>query len=481
MNALLTLLLASALPAEAPAKPNIILIMADDLGSGELGCYGQKIIQTPHVDALAARGIRFDRWYSGNAVCAPSRCVLMTGKHSGHAVVRNNREIKPEGQFPMPANTPIIASLLQGAGYATGAMGKWGLGGPDSTSPPHRMGFDLFYGYNCQGHAHNHYPVYLWRNGKKEEIEGNTAGLTGKNYSHDLMEVEALKFIRGNSSRPFFLYLPFIIPHLALQVPDDSLAAYKGKFPDPPYPGGKGYLAHPAPRAAYAAMVTRLDRTVGRINDLLQELKIHENTLVVFTSDNGPTHGGVGGSDSDFFQSAGKLRGLKGSLYEGGIRVPCVAAWPGKIKPATASALPLGHQDFLPTLAELAGLRIPEDTDGISILPTLLGKGEQKKHEYLYWEFPAYGGQQAAQWGPWKGVKQKMAQGVNKLELYNLESDPGEQNDVAAKHPDMAAKIEKLLKAGHVPSKDFPLPVVDFDPEKKGLNKMKSDKKKGKE
>jgi len=475
MNLLITFLI-TFIPNAAPVeirKPNIILVVADDLGSAELGCYGQKIIKTPHLDLMAQNGLRFNRFYSGNAVCAPSRSVLMTGLHSGHTPIRDNREAKPEGQHPLPDGTLTLAKLMKQAGYATGAMGKWGLGGPDSKAHPNLMGFDLFYGYNCQRVAHNHYPKYLWRNDKKEELEGNDAGVTGKQFSHDLMEKEALKFISDQQSKPFFLFLPFIIPHVALQIPDELLKEYKGKFEDPAYVGGKGYQPHPSPRAAYAAMITRLDKTMGKINALLKELKLDQDTIVMFTSDNGPTHGGVGGSDSEFFNSAGILRGLKGSLYEGGIRVPLIAYCPGKIPEAKICNTPFGFQDLLPTCCEIAGIAAPSKIDGISMLPTFVNKGEQRTHEMLYWEFPGYGGQQALILGKWKGVKQKMGQGNNTLELYDLESDPSESTNVASKNQEIAVKMELNMKGQHTPNKDFPLPIVDFEPKKNSLNKKK--------
>jgi arylsulfatase len=446
---------------DSSRRPNIVLILADDLGYGELGCYGQKKIRTPHLDRLAANGLRFTQFYAGNAVCAPSRCVLMTGKHAGHAFVRDNRTVGREGQYPIPADSVTIAKVLRSKGYATGAMGKWGLGPPGSEGDPTKQGFDLFFGYNCQGHAHNHYPTYLWRNDKHVELEGNTGGDTGKQYSHDLFEAEALRFIRANKDRPFFLYVPFTVPHLALQVPEDSLAEYAGKWEDPPYKGGKGYRPHPRPRAAYAAMITRLDRSVGRIVALLDELGLGRQTLVCFSSDNGPTHDGGGGSDSEFFESAGPLRGLKGSLYEGGIRVPFIARRTGTIQPGTTSELPCAFCDLLPTFCEIAGAEATKDTDGISFLPTLLGKGGQKRHPFLYWEFPSYGGQQAVRMGAWKGIRRGLSKGVIKTELYNLARDLGEKTDVAADHPEIVAQVERIMVAEHRPSTVFPLPAID--------------------
>jgi arylsulfatase len=450
--------------AHAAEKTNVILIFADDLGYAEVGCYGQQKIRTPSIDRLAGQGMRFTQYYSGSPVCAPSRCVLMTGKHSGQAAIRNNREVKPEGQEPLPAAELTMAELFQRAGYETGAIGKWGLGPPKSAGDPLLQGFDFFYGYNCQRHAHNHYPTYLYRNHARIELPAGDEPDLGMVYSHDLFEREALDFIRTNREQPFFLYLPFIIPHVALQVPEDSLVEYRGKWDDPPYTGGKGYRPHPHPRAAYAAMVTRMDRTVGRIVELVDELGLGENTLIVFTSDNGATHGGVGGSDSEFFDSVGPLRGLKGSVYEGGIRVPFIARWTGKIKPSTTSDLPCAAYDLLPTFCDAsgeAGPRRPSEIDGISFLPTLLGRGEQRRHEFLYWEFPSYGGQQAVRMGDWKGVRQALAKGTIKTELYNLSKDISEHHDVAAEQPKIVAQIEKIMAQSHVPSNLFPLKALD--------------------
>ena len=314
---------------DRPASRTSILIVADDLGRAELGCYGQEKIRTPRLDRMAAEGMRFTRFYAGSPVCAPSRCCLMTGKHGGHAWVRDNQDApaslsKEEfpGQVPLPDREITLAELFKKQGYATACIGKWGLGPVGSEGDPRRQGFDHFFGYYCQGHAHNHYPRYLYRDGRKVELEGNPGGATGRQYSHDLFEAEALAFLDAHKDQPFFLYVPFTVPHVAIQVPEDSLAEYLGRWDDPPYRGDRGYQPHPAPRAGYAAMVTRLDRSVGRILDRVEQLGLGADTLVLFTSDNGPTHDKVGGSDSGFFASAGPLRGLKGSVYEGGLRVP---------------------------------------------------------------------------------------------------------------------------------------------------------------
>jgi arylsulfatase A len=457
----------AVLAADTPRAPNIVFILADDLGCFELGCYGQKLIKTPNIDKLAEGGMKFTHFYAGCAVCAPSRCALMTGKHMGHATVRDNRQYKKEeeGQFPIRATDVTVAELLKAKGYATGAMGKWGLGNWDTTGTPMKHGFDLFFGYNCQAHAHSHYPKHIYRNGERVELKDND-GKTGKQYTQDLFEAEAIDFIDKNKEKPFFLYLPFTVPHVALQVPEDSLAEYTGKLgDDPEYDGKKGgYLPHPTPRAAYAAMVTRMDRSVGRIVDKLRELKLDKDTLVIFTSDNGPTHN-AGGADSAFFKSAGTLRGLKGSLYEGGIRVPFIAYWPGKIEPGRVNSR-FYFPDVLPTLCSVAGAEVPKDIDGVSMWPTLSGRGQQLIHDFLYWEFPSYGGQQAVIAGDWKAVRQNLAKGDGKTQLYNLKVDEGETTDVAAKHPEVVARLEKLMKEQHTPSRDFPLQSVDPRKEK---------------
>jgi arylsulfatase len=453
-------LLSAALPARcAPPPPNVILVVADDLGYGELGCYGQKKIRTPCLDRLAVEGMRFRQFYAGSPVCAPSRCCLMTGKHGGHAWVRDNREVKPEGQTPVPAGEVMLGELFKKRGYATGAIGKWGLGGPGSESDPIQRGFDLFYGYNCQRHAHNHYPAYLWRNDRREKIEGNTAGRTGKHYSHDLFETEALAFIKAHSGAPFFLYLPFTIPHVAIQVPDDSLAEYKGKWTDAAYNGKKGYLPHPTPRAGYAAMITRMDRTIGRLLELLKALKLDERTLVLFTSDNGPTHD-VGGADTGFFDSAGGLRGRKGSVYEGGLRVPLLARMPGTIKAGSVSDHVAYFPDIMPTLMEMiaAAGSVPKGIDGVSFAATLRGETDrQNVHTHLLWEFAGYGGQQAVRAGDWKGIRRNLQKGKSKLELYNLKMDVHERTDVAEKFSEVVARLERILDSDRVPSKVFPI------------------------
>jgi arylsulfatase len=458
---------AASPPAAAGRRPNIIFILADDLGWAELGCYGQTKIRTPNIDRIAAEGIRFTQHYAGSPVCAPSRCVLLTGLHAGHALVRDNRENggwgpdQPEGQLELTASTVTVGHLLQRAGYTTAVVGKWGLGGPGSTGEPNRQGFDHWYGYLCQRVAHNHYPTHLWRDGRRENLDGNTWGNpTGRRYAPDLMAADALRFIERNRDRPFFLYLAFTVPHLAIQVPDDALAEYRGAWPDPPYDGGKGYLPHPAPRAGYAAMVTRMDRDVGRILDLLTRLDLDDDTIVMFSSDNGATYD-IGGADSPFFESCGPLRGRKGSVWEGGIRVPLVARWPDRIAPGRVTDHVSAFWDLLPTLMDLADLDPPAGLDGISFAPTLLGEGGQRASAYLYWEFPGYSGQQAVRLGDWKGVRQQMRKGNTAIALFNLADDVGERNDVAPLHPEIVERIERIMREAHTPSRKFPPPLLD--------------------
>jgi arylsulfatase A len=393
-------------------KPNIVFLLADDLGYGDLGCFGQEKIRTPRLDQLARDGMRMMQHYSGNAVCAPSRCVLMTGMHPGHAIVRDNRQVKPQSQFPLPEGTVTLPKLLKANGYATGAFGKWGLGGDDTTGEPMKQFIDRFYGYYCQGVAHNYYPTFLWDNATKQMLDNppfdskqklpddadpndpkSYERYRGKQFAPDLIAEEALKFVRAHKDEPFFLYFPTTIPHLALQVPEDGLAAYKGAFPDdPPYLGGKGYLPNHTPRATYAAMVSRLDRDCGRIFDLIKELGLDEHTIFVFSSDNGPLNDRYAGTDTDFFNSKRNLRGFKGSLYEGGVRMPTFVRWKGKIEPNTQSYRVTGFEDWLPTLLDLAGLskEIPKGLDGISFKAALEGI-TMPPRPFLYREFPSYG------------------------------------------------------------------------------------------
>ena len=462
------------------APPNIVLIVADDLGYGELGCYGQSKIKTPRLDRLARDGMRFTQFYSGNNVCAPSRCCLMTGRHSGHALIRDNAnpqgldDLKAKygwefpGQIPIPLETVTLPGLLKSAGYATAAFGKWGLGHVGTTGDPARHGIDLFYGYYCQVHAHNHYPKFLWRNATKEPLVGNSAKLSGALYSQDRFVEEAIQFLHQKKNDPFFLYLPLIVPHLSIQVPDEELEAYAGTIEEADYEH-KAYLKHPKPRAGYAGMITRMDRGIGAILDTLDQLKLNDNTIVIFTSDNGPTYDRLGGTDSVYFNSTAGLRGYKGSMNEGGIRVPCIVRWPKKIQPGSESSLPSAFWDLMPTLLEATGQAIPKDLDGISLLPTLSGTGTQAQHPFLYWESPGYGGQQAVRFGKWKGVRQKMTGLFNRhqplvTELYDLESDPSESRNLASSHPVELQRALELFAQQHQPSSLFPFPAIDAVP-----------------
>jgi len=442
----------------ADRPPNLILIMADDLGWAELGCYGQEKIETPNIDRLAAEGMRFTQYYAGSAVCAPSRCTLLTGKHGGHAYIRDNSEVGEwdsfRGQMPIPAEEVTIAEVLKAAGYVTGAFGKWGLGEVGSTGDPLTQGFDRFFGYNCQRHAHNYYPKYVIDDADHRMLEGNDRGLTGKLYAPQLIADELLQFIRANSERPFFVYYPSVIPHLALQVPEDELAKYEGRWDETPYTGSS-YLPHPTPRAAYAAMITFLDTQVGRISALLKELNLDGQTIVLFTSDNGTTMLKEQ-VDYEFFHSVGPLKGLKGSLDEGGIRVPLVARWPGRIPSGVVSEHVAAHYDIPATLCEIARVSAPP-TDGLSIWPTLRGEAsEQQEHDYLFWDFGGYGGQIAVRMGMWKGIRRNLRQNPDApLELYNLATDVGETRDVVGEHPEIAARVKEIMLDARDP------PVVD--------------------
>jgi arylsulfatase A len=469
MRTLIGLILATVgsggLAAVEPTKPNIVFILADDLGYGDLGCYGQTKIRTPHLDQMAAEGMRFTQFYTGCPVCAPSRCTLMTGKHLGHATVRDNMQRAPglEGQHRMEAGTVTVAQLLKRAGYATAIVGKWGLGMPDEQSGPLQFGFDHHYGYLCQGMAHTFYPPYLWRDDRQEPLPGNppysygqkeTIAPSGQTYSQDRMTDDALRWVREHRNEPFFLHFASTIPHLSLQVPEDSLAEYRGKWPETPVTNSKHYSNHDAPRAAYAAMVTRLDRDVGRLLSLLTELDLDNNTLVLFGSDNGAVFP-LAGTDPEFFRSNGALRGYKQQLWEGGIRTPFIARWPGRIKAGTTSDHVGAYWDVLPTLCELAGVQPPQDIDGLSFVPTLLGRGEQARHDYLYWEFHGEGGRQAVRFGDWKAVREQAKRNRDATpELYNLASDPGETSNVAKDHPDVVMKAVDLLKSARVPSSE---------------------------
>ncbi len=482
-----------AIAQTAGRKPNIIFLLADDLGYGDVGAFGQKKIRTPNIDRLAAEGMKLTQHYAGNNVCAPSRCVLMTGKHPGHAFIRDNRQAKAfdpkwdEGQTPVPAGELTFPLTLKKLGYTLGGFGKWGLGPVGSTGDPLKQGFDRFFGYNCQSVAHNYYPAYLWDNDKKRTLDNpkfsahqklaegadvNSAEVyskfSGNEYAPDLIGAEAIEFIHENKDHPFFLYFPTTVPHLALQVPEDSLTEYAGKFPEDPYDGSRGYLPHRAPRAAYAAMVTRMDREIGRIVDLVKELGLDENTIFVFSSDNGPLYDKLGGTDAEFFESAGPLNGRKGSMFEGGIREPTIVRWKGHITAGSTSDRVSGFEDWLPTLLDLIGEKAatPAGIDGISMAPTLLGE-RQDERPFLYRESPGYGGQACIRVGEWKLIREKLNPGPKaKLkprdpQLFDIANDIGEQNDVADQHPDIVEKLGKLMKEQHVKSDLFPIRALD--------------------
>ncbi len=426
---------------EVSRPPNIVFIMADDLGYGDVGCYGQQTIQTPVLDRLASEGLRFTSCYAGSTVCAPSRCVLMTGLHTGHARVRGNALV------PLEPEDVTVAEVLKAAGYATGIFGKWGLGEPDSTGIPTRQGFDQWFGYLNQRHAHNYYPEYLWRNTERVELPGNENGQR-TTYSQDPIMEEALAFIRSTNNEPFFLYLPFTLPHAnnergreGMEIPSDE------PYSDQDWP---------QQQKNHAAMITRFDSDVGLILEALAERGVTDDTIVFVTSDNGPHR--EGGADPEFFQSSGPLRGIKRSLTDGGIRVPMIVRWPKKITAGTTSDEAWSFQDFLPTAAELAETDVPTGIDGISMVPTLLGSQQagrvQPEHEYLYWEFHERGFKQAVRVGPWKGIRTKQG---NPVELYHVVSDIGEERNVAEEHPQLVGKIEAILESARTPSERWPV------------------------
>jgi len=466
-------------------KPNIIYILADDLGYGELGCYGQTIIETPHIDALAANGMTFTQHYSGAPVCAPARCILLTGQHAGHAYVRGNHEWKErgdvwdyqamldnpklEGQWPIPDSIYTLGEMLQDIGYKTGMVGKWGLGAPETEGVPNKQGFDFFYGYNCQRIAHTLYPTHLWKNEQRDMLNNkvvppHTTFTEGadindpksyedfslEDYAPTKMHDEAISFLKEQSDEPFFLYYASPIPHVPLQAPQKWVDHYKKKLgKEEPYTDGN-YFPNQTPRATYAAMISYLDEQVGDLVKTLKEIGQYENTIIMFSSDNGPTY--AGGADTEYFKSAAPFETygpkIKGSTHEGGIRVPMIASWPGHIEAGSSTDHQSAFYDVMVTVAELSDTSF-EQTDGISFLPTLLN-GDQEKHEFLYWEFPAYGGQQAVRMGQWKGIRKDILKEQNtKIELYNLLDDLQEKNNVADNNPNIVQKIERIMEREH--------------------------------
>jgi arylsulfatase A-like enzyme len=455
----LVLAISSALIVNAQQNANVVFILADDLGYGDVGCYGQKLIETPNIDKLASYGMRFTQYYAGTSVCAPSRSSFMTGQHTGHTPIRGNYEIEPEGQFPLPDSTFTIAEMFKKAGYATGGFGKWGLGYPGSEGVPTKQGFDEFYGYNCQRQSHNYFPDHLWNNDKRIDLLNSVTNQT--QYAPDLIQQKTLDFIEANKSQPFFLYLAYTLPHAALQLPagDSVFEYYKKKFKERPKPikpwNGAGYEPQAYPHAAYAAMVTKLDNYVGEVMRKLKESGLDKNTLVIFTSDNGPHI--EGGNTPGFFNSNGAFRGVKRQLCEGGIREPMIAYWPGVIRKNQTSDFICAAWDFFPTFAQMVNQSLVSDLDGTSILPTLIGKGKQKQHEYLYWEFHEDVGRQAVRIDNWKGVRENVIKDLNEpLQLFNLTNDPGEKNDVASQYPLIVKKIEMIMREAHVENPDFP-------------------------
>ncbi|WP_276391706.1 arylsulfatase [Eudoraea chungangensis] len=492
-------------PTNSPnPKPNIIYILADDLGYADIGAYGQKLIETPNIDALASSGMLFTQHYTSAPVCAPARFMLLTGKHAGHAYIRSNSEWKErgdvwnyramakdstlEGQGPMPKSTVTMAHHFKKAGYTTGLVGKWGLGAPHTHSIPNEMGFDFFYGYNCQRQAHTYYPLHLYKNRKRvalqnDTIAPNTPFPEGANpndpnsytdysltdYAPELMYKELSNFVEENKRNPFFLYWATPIPHVALQAPQKWVDYYSHKFgeEEPYLSGGRNrYFSHKNPHAAYAAMVSYLDENIGKLIQQLKDEGIYENTLIIFTSDNGPSY--AGGADPVYFESAKPFDGQygrgKGFLYEGGIRIPMIASWPNKIMPGTKSDHISAHYDMLATFGDIVGFEVPEDTDGISISPTLFESNKQKEHEFLYWEFPSYGGQVALRMGDWKVLRQNLKnEETPTLELYNLKIDPAEENNVANLHPETLEKAAKIFKEERTEPEleDFKIPLLD--------------------
>lgn len=471
----------------SPAKPNIVFILADDLGYGELGSYGQEKIKTPHIDNLAKEGMRFTRHYTGAPVCAPARCVLMTGLHLGHAEIRNNGDSKNgrkfPGQWPITAEAVTIAEVLKSAGYTTGGFGKWGLGPTDSSGSPMKQGFDRFYGYNCQRNAHSFYPPFLDDDdgietinknpipGHKRQPEGEVKADTyrAETYAPDRILAEALEFIDDHKDKPFFLYLPFVEPHVAMQPPQSNIDQYPEEWDQEkgPYRGQNGYLPHPRPRAGYAAMISDLDDHVGSILERLKKYKLDDNTLVIFTSDNGTTHPGrdpkfhIGGVDATFFNSSAGLKGWKGSVNEGGIRIPAIVRWPGKVKAGSTTNAPSYFPDWFPTLCAAAGAKTPGNLDGTDLTPALTG-GKFVRSKPMLWEFHGYLGQLALIDYPWKIVLQNAkTKNPGSWQLYNIEKDPGEANNLAAEQSKLLRRMVEAFKKDRAPNERNKLPLLD--------------------
>jgi arylsulfatase A-like enzyme len=452
-------------------KPNIIYIYADDLGYAEIGPYGQKKIKTPNLDKLAKEGMKFTQHYTSTPVCAPARCMLMTGKHGGHSYIRGNYEMGgfPDsleaGQMPLPEGTFTIPKMLKEAGYVTALTGKWGLGMNNTTGSPLKQGFDYYYGYLDQKQSHNFYPSHLWENDEKVMLDNpymyvhkalDSTKATdkdfdyykGKVYSPDMMTKKAVSFINEQKSKPFFLYMPYTIPHVSLQAPDEYVKKYIGQFNEHPYYGQQGYAPTKYPYSTYAAMITYLDDQVGIIMAEIKKLGLDDNTIIMFSSDNGATFNG--GVNAKFFNSVDGLRGLKMDVYEGGIREPFIARWPGKIPANTTSDFVSAQFDMMATFAAITGTK-PNNTDGISLLPTLLGKNkDQKQRNYIYWEYPEKGGQLAIRMGDWKGVKVNLRKNLNNpWQIFNLKTDRNETTDIASEHPELTKRFDEIVKKEH--------------------------------
>jgi len=430
--------------ATATSKPNIIFIMADDLGYGDLGSYGQTVIQTPNLDQMAIEGLRFTNCYAGSTVCAPSRSVLMTGLHTGHTTVRGNFGkfgvvglAGGEGRVPLNASDVTLAEVLKEAGYTTGMTGKWGLGEPNTSGHPNDQGFDEWFGYLNQRRAHSYFPDYIWKNKNKYLLPKNRNGRKGT-YTHDLFTEFALDFIGRHKKDPFFLYLPYTIPHDRYEIPDTA------PYSDQPWTDDE---------KVHAAMITRLDRDIGALFQSLKDLKLDENTIVFFCSDNGAAKRWQGR-----FDSSGALRGHKRDMYEGGLRTPMIVRWPGQVAAGETNDTAWYFADALPTFAEIAGLKAPSGIDGVSVLPTILGNKQDLSNRVLYWEFFESGFQQAVRQGDWKAIR--MAPG-KPLELYDLSKDESESNDIATNHPDIIAEMEAILKTARTPSKNWPVEELD--------------------
>lgn len=479
----------SAVALSAADRPNIVFILADDLGYGELGCYGQEKIKTPNIDRLAAEGMKFSQHYTGAPVCAPARCVLLTGQNLAHAEIRGNRDsgngrVFP-GQWPISDEIVTIAEAFKQADYATGAFGKWGLGPSNTTGSPIKQGFDRYFGYNCQRNAHSYFPYFLDSDEREQKInagliDGHQRKPEGdvdaddyrlQNYAPDMILAEALKFIDKHKRKPFFLYLPFVEPHVAMQPPQEWIDRYPQQWDDEkgPYRGQNGYLPHPRPRAAYAAMISDLDEHVGAVIDKLQEHGLTENTLIVFTSDNGTTHGGrdpefhIGGADAAFFNSTAGLRGYKGSVYEGGIRVPCVVKWPGSVAPGSVTDTASYFPDWFPTLCNIAGAPLPsqQQLDGIDLAAVLKGQAPPPREELMIWDFHNYGGLVAIRDGKWKAIRRNLLKQPTAWELYDIQADKQESRDLAAEHPEIIKRLEAEYLKTRTVEPDFPVPFYD--------------------